>query len=83
MGYNKIFGYYIDVSKSQIDNVPDEYIRKQTLVNNERYVTPELKEKESLVITAEAKINKLEYEIFQEIRSLAFALPFAIFDVSL
>lgn len=68
VGYNKIFGYYIDVSKSQIDNVPDEYIRKQTLVNNERYVTPELKEKESLVITAEAKINKLEYEIFQEIR---------------
>lgn len=68
VGYNKIFGYYIDVSKSQIKNVPDDYIRKQTLVNNERYVTPELKEKESLVITAEAKINKLEYEIFQEIR---------------
>ena len=69
VGYNKVFGYYIDVSKSQIEKVPDEYIRKQTLVNNERYITPELKSKESLVMSAEAKINKIEYEIFQSIRA--------------
>lgn len=68
VGHNKVFGYYIDVSKSQIDNVPEEYIRKQTLVNNERYITPELKEKEALVATAETQINKLEYDLFQEIR---------------
>ena len=69
VGYNKVFGYYIDVSKGMIDKVPDDYIRKQTLVNNERYITPELKEKEDLVLTAEARINKLEYEEFRRIRS--------------
>ena len=69
VGYNKVFGYYIDVSKGMIDKVPDHYIRKQTLVNNERYITPELKEKEDLVLTAEARINKLEYEEFRKIRS--------------
>ena len=68
VGYNKVFGYYIDVSKGMVDKVPDHYIRKQTLVNNERYVTPELKEKEDLVFSAEAKINKLEYEEFRKIR---------------
>ena len=68
VGYNKVFGYYIDVSKGMIDKVPDDYIRKQTLVNNERYITPELKEKEDLVLTAEARINKLEYEEFRKIR---------------
>ena len=69
VGYNTVFGYYIDVSKSYLDMIPDNYIRKQTLVNNERYITPELKEKESLVMSAEAKINKLEYEIFRQIRT--------------
>ena len=68
VGYNKVFGYYIDVSKGMVDKVPEHYIRKQTLVNNERYVTPELKEKEDLVFSAEAKINKLEYEEFRKIR---------------
>ncbi len=68
VGFNKVFGYYIDVSKGMVDKVPEHYIRKQTLVNNERYVTPELKEKEDLVFTAEAKINKLEYEEFRKIR---------------
>lgn len=68
VGYNKVFGYYIDVSKGMVDKVPDHYIRKQTLVNNERYVTPELKEKEDLVFSAEAKINKLEYDEFKKIR---------------
>ncbi len=69
VGYNKVFGYYIDVSKGMIDKVPEDYIRKQTLVNNERYITPELKEKEDLVLTAEARINKIEYEEFCRIRS--------------
>ena len=69
VGFNKVFGYYIDVSKGMIDKVPDHYIRKQTLVNNERYITPELKEKEDLVLTAEARINKIEYEEFRRIRS--------------
>ena len=69
VGYNKVFGYYIDVSKGMTDKVPEDYIRKQTLVNNERYITPELKEKENLVFSAETKINKLEYEEFRKIRS--------------
>lgn len=71
VGFNKVFGYYIDVSKGMIDKVPEDYIRKQTLINNERYITPELKEKEDLVLTAEARINKLEYEEFRRIRSAA------------
>lgn len=68
VGYNKVFGYYIDVTRSNAGLVPDDYIRKQTLVNNERYITPELKEMESLVLGAEAKINQLEYELFTGIR---------------
>ena len=69
VGYNKVFGYYIDVSKGMIDKVPENYIRKQTLVNNERYITPELKEKEDLVLSAETRINKIEYEEFRRIRT--------------
>lgn len=68
VGFNKVFGYYIDVSKSFVDKVPEDYIRKQTLVNNERYITPELKAKESLVLSAEAKINAMEYDLFRGIR---------------
>ena len=69
VGYNKVFGYYIEVSNSFKDQVPMEYIRKQTLVNGERFITPELKEMENLVLNAEAKINEMEYNIFLEIRS--------------
>ena len=68
VGFNKVFGYYIEVTKSQAENVPEDYIRKQTLVNCERYVTPKLKEMESVVLNAESRINALEYEIFTEIR---------------
>ena len=68
VGFNKVFGYYIDVTRSNSDLVPDDYVRKQTLVNNERYITPELKEMESLVLNAESRINKLEYDIFCRIR---------------
>jgi DNA mismatch repair protein MutS len=68
VGFNKVFGYYLEVTKANLSQVPDEYIRKQTLVNSERFVTPELKEKESLILTAEDKMNALEYELFSEIR---------------
>ena len=69
VGYNKVFGYYIEISRSNLDMVPDDYIRKQTLVGAERFITPKLKEMESIVLNAETKINKLEYDIFNDIRS--------------
>ncbi|MCH8859454.1 MAG: DNA mismatch repair protein MutS, partial [Proteobacteria bacterium] len=68
IGFNRVFGYYIEISKSNIGSVPDDYIRKQTLVNAERYVTPELKEKEEVILNAEEKINALEFELFEAIR---------------
>ncbi len=66
--YNKVFGYFIEVSRSKADSVPDDYIRKQTLVNCERYITEELKEYESKVLSADDKLNLLEYELFCKIR---------------
>ena len=69
VGYNKVFGYYIDVPKSAgLENVPEDYIRKQTLVSNERYFTQELKELESSLLTARDRINQLEYDFFCQIR---------------
>ncbi len=68
VGYNRVFGYYIEITKSFLDQVPDEYIRKQTLANAERFITPELKDMENLVLNAEAKINQKEYEIFTALR---------------
>lgn len=68
VGFNKVFGYYLEVTKSYYELIPDNYIRKQTLANCERFITPELKEMESLVLNAEGKINQLEYQLFQEIR---------------
>lgn len=67
--YNKVFGYYIELSKANLSNIPEDYIRKQTLVNAERFITPELKEYEETVLTAEEKIVALEYKIFQEVRT--------------
>ncbi|MBD3328007.1 DNA mismatch repair protein MutS [Candidatus Peregrinibacteria bacterium] len=67
--YNKVFGYYIEISKGQLDKVPNTYIRKQTLVNAERFITPELKEFEEKVLHAEEKIIALEQKIFNELRS--------------
>jgi DNA mismatch repair protein MutS len=66
--YNKVFGYYIDVTKPNLSLVPQEYIRKQTLVNSERFITPELKEYEEKVLNAEQRIAELEYSLFQDIR---------------
>ena len=68
VSYNKVFGYYIEVSKSQIDKVPDNYVRKQTLVNCERYITQELKELENSILGARERINDLEYEDFMYVR---------------
>lgn len=69
VGFNKVFGYYIEVTKSNIQHVPDNYHRKQTLANAERYITPELKEKEAMILGAEEQIVDLEYRLFNEIRS--------------
>jgi DNA mismatch repair protein MutS len=71
--YNSVFGYYIEVSKGQTKNVPENYIRKQTLVNAERYITPELKEFEEKVLGAEEKIVAIEHRIFLEIREKVVA----------
>jgi DNA mismatch repair protein MutS len=68
VGYNRVFGYYIEVSKPNLHLVPSDYIRKQTLANGERYVTEKLKEYEELVLGAEEKRVALEYQIFEEIR---------------
>ncbi len=68
VGYNRVFGYYIEVSKSQIDLVPEHYIRKQTLANCERYITQELKELEATILGANDKLCAMEYSIFQQIR---------------
>ena len=68
VGYNRVFGYYIEVSKSFMEQVPDHYIRKQTLANCERYITQELKELETQVLTAKDRLTALEYQIFTQLR---------------
>ena len=68
VSYNRVFGYYIEVSKSFTEQVPAHYIRKQTLANCERYITPELKELEEQVLTAKDRLTALEYQIFQKLR---------------
>ncbi len=67
VGYNKVHGYYIEVTKSNTDMVPEEYIRKQTLVNAERYITPELKDYETRVLNAEERIHDIEARLFKQI----------------
>ncbi|NLM26007.1 MAG: DNA mismatch repair protein MutS [Firmicutes bacterium] len=69
VGYNKVFGYYIEVTRANLANVPDDYQRKQTLANAERFITPELKEKEALILGAEERSADLEYELFVQIRN--------------
>ena len=68
VSYNRVFGYYIEVSKSFMEQVPAHYIRKQTLANCERYITPELKELEDQVLNAKDRLTALEYQIFSELR---------------
>ncbi len=69
VGYNKVFGYYIEVTNTHRDKVPDDYVRKQTLKNAERYITPELKERESTVLGAGERARELEYDVFQQVRA--------------
>lgn len=69
VGFNKVFGYYIEITKSYFHLIPDNYIRKQTLANCERFITQELKEAEAIVLNAETRINQLEYQLFIEIRN--------------
>jgi DNA mismatch repair protein MutS len=71
VGFNKTFGYYISISRAKADQVPDNYIRKQTLTNEERYITPELKEREARILTARDDLNQMEYEIFVALREEA------------
>jgi len=67
VGYNKVFGYYIEISKSQLSNAPEHYIRKQTLVNAERFITPELKEYEAIVLNADEEIREIEKKVFDTV----------------
>jgi DNA mismatch repair protein MutS len=69
IGYNSVFGYYIEITKSNLAQVPPDYIRKQTTANGERFYTPELKEKEVMILSADEKRMALEYELFMEINS--------------
>ena len=69
VGFNKVFGYYIEVTKSNLSLVPDRYIRKQTLTNGERYITEELKNLENQILGAEEKVINLEYNVFVEVRN--------------
>ena len=71
VGFNKTFGYYISISRAKADQVPGNYIRKQTLTNEERYITPELKEREARILNAKEDLDKLEYEIFVALREEA------------
>ena len=67
VGYNKVFGYYLEITKAHSDKVPEDYIRKQTLVNSERYITPDLKEYEEKILSADEKIEAIESRLFNEL----------------
>lgn len=69
IGYNSVFGYYIEITKSYLNLVPKNYIRKQTVANGERFITPELKELEAKILTAEERIKTIEYQFFTELRN--------------
>ena len=71
VGFNKAFGYYISISRGKRDQAPQDYIRRQTLTNEERFITPELKEREARILTAQVEVNQLEYELFLQLRQQA------------
>lgn len=76
VGFNKVFGYYIEISRGMAGQAPENYIRKQTLVNNERFITPELKEYESLVLNAETQIHEVELRVYKQVcAQLALSSP--------
>ena len=78
IGFNRVFGYYIELTRSVADHAPDDYIRKQTLKNAERFITPELKEYEHKVLGAEEKLKDKEYFLFEEVRCYAFEFSASI-----
>jgi len=82
VSYNRVFGYYIEITKTNLANVPADYIRKQTLANAERFITPELKEYEDKVLGAEEKILDLEYKLFQKVRETVAASTVRIQDMA-
>ncbi|HEX9114302.1 MAG TPA: DNA mismatch repair protein MutS, partial [Nitrospirota bacterium] len=82
VSYNKVFGYYIEVTKVNLASVPQDYIRKQTLANAERFITPELKEYEEKVLGAEEKILDMEYRLFQEVRESVAAQTVRVQDMA-
>jgi DNA mismatch repair protein MutS len=82
VGYNKVFGYFIEISQGQAANAPSEYIRKQTLVNAERFITPEMKEYETLVLNAEERIREIELRLFREICSILGKSASRLLDVA-
>ncbi len=83
IGYNSVFGYYIEVTKSYLSLVPKNYIRKQTIANGERFITPELKEYEAKVLNAEERIKALEYELFTQLRRRIAPSTDKIFEAAL
>lgn len=92
VGFNKVYGYYLEITKSNLGQAPEDYIRKQTLINAERFITPELKEYETLVLNAEERIREVEGRIFSEIckilsassgKILASARFIAVLDIAL
>lgn len=82
VGFNKAFGYYISITRSKLDQAPSDYIRKQTLTNEERFITPELKEREARILTAKEDLNQLEYEIFVQLRTEVSEQAELIRDIS-
>jgi DNA mismatch repair protein MutS len=69
VGYSKTFGYYLSITKGKVDQIPIDYIRKQTLTNEERCITPELKDRENRILNAQSNLNQIEYDIFIELRT--------------
>jgi len=82
VGYNKVFGYYIEISRGAADKAPEHYIRKQTLVNAERFITPEMKEYETLVLNAEERIREIEVRVFKEVCKELSKSAFALLETA-
>ena len=82
VGFNRVFGYYLEVTKTNLAKVPDDYVRKQTLTNGERYFTPELKEWEEKVFGAEDRIGQLETELFSDVRARVSGAVFRLQDLA-
>jgi DNA mismatch repair protein MutS len=82
VGFNSVFGYYLEVTRANLDKVPPHYVRKQTIANGERFITPELKEMESRILGAEERATKLEYELFLRVRESALGQVRAIQDTA-